>query len=290
MGGNAFPKLGLSRIQRDQIKPTIIRIVGCLSIPGFDVDYALDNLMGSAGKQDTSGDLDFAINNKSAHLVGQPNLPVFDIRKFAARCREVLPNTHINTKPMNSGQFNTAWPIVGSEGLIQADFITGDPEWLKFSHWSPGLDYSPNRGVMISTLFGVLTKMNLDFLKIENDEILARVCGRYDIEKGFYRKWEIRSKSGNLAVVSPDEFETKIPDAPRFSRLGYICHPEVVLRILFQKSITVSQVDTFEKAWLLAKERYQERIQELEDRFVETSMRSTAFRYMTEMDLRNACK
>ena len=79
MGGNAFPGLSLTKIKRNQISTTIHHIVDTLAFDGFTYDYAIGNLMGSAGKQESSNDLDFALNNRLSRFIGEPNIPVFDL-------------------------------------------------------------------------------------------------------------------------------------------------------------------------------------------------------------------
>lgn len=283
MGGNAFPRLDLRRIQRDQIVPTVKFVVDVLSYPGFTFEYAMDNLMGSAGKQPDSGDLDFAMNNKPARFVGEPDLPLFNLRDFARRCREVLPNEQMSTKTLNGGQFQTAWPISGDStyGFVQVDFLSGDTEWLKFSHWSPGKDNSPWKGVFISTMFGVLAKRLKDFEAfVDNDHEqprLARVGWHFDLERGLHRKWKMQKRVGQgVAEVSPDEVETRFPACPRLPRLGFLTNPSDVLSVLFETPTSLSEVDTFEKVVHKLRVRYPEEFEDIKARFLEALQRSAA--------------
>ena len=186
MGGNAFPNLQMVRVKREHVAPTVEFVVRSLAMPGFDLAYAMDSLMGSAGKQADSGDLDFALNNQAARFVGEPDLPVFNLKAFVERARAVLPQGHVQTKTLKGGQFQTAFPVAGDPalGYVQVDFVAGNPKWLKFSHFSPGKDVSPYKGVMMSTMLGVLAKMRKDFELFEGDERVARVGLRFDLEKG----------------------------------------------------------------------------------------------------------
>jgi hypothetical protein len=283
MGGNAFPRLDLRRVQRDQLVPTVEFLVNKLSYPGFTFEYAMDNLMGSAGKQADSGDLDFALNNLPARFVGQPDLPVFSLKDFSRRCREVLPNEQMSTKTLNGGQIQTAWPLCGdpANGYAQCDFLSGDPEWLKFSHWSPGKDHSPWKGVFISTMYGVLAKRLKDFEAFVDDDPegvrLVRVGWHFDLERGLHRKWKMQKRVGQgVAEVSPDEVETRFPDCPRLPRLGYLTNPTVVLSVLFESHTEHSEVDTFEKVVLKLRSRFPDEFEDLKTRFLEALMRSAA--------------
>lgn len=284
MGGNAFPRLSMVRVQRQHVLPTVEYVVRSLSIPGFTFDYARDNLMGSAGKQDSSGDLDFALNNKEARFHGEADLPLFDLREVAARCRQVLPPEQVQSRHVGGGQLQTAWHVAGdpSLGQVQVDFITGDPQWLKFSHWSPGKDVSPWKGVMVSTMLGVLAKVNKDFEAHNGDIRTARIGWHYDLEKGLHRKWRMQMREGmGLTDVSADYFETHVADAPRVARTGYLTDPEVVLSVLFRTPTVPEEVCTFERVVDRVRACYPDECDEIFDRFVESFMRSAGKRDYT---------
>lgn len=278
MGGNAFPGLQMVRVRREHVAPTVDHVVSVMNMAGFDMAYAMDNLMGSAGKQDDSGDLDFALNNQRAMFVGQPDLPVFSLRAFAERAREVLPQGHVQTRTLKGGQFQTAFPVAGdpSLGYVQVDFVAGNPEWLKFSHFSPGKDNSPYKGVTMSTMLGVLAKMHKDFeLLDEQGERLARVGLRFDLEKGLYRQWKLRKREGQgLNVVSADEFETAVATSPRFVRLLHVTEPAEVLGLLFGRPVAPEEVNTFEKLVAKVRQVFPERFDEARERFLEAFSRS----------------
>lgn len=295
MGGNAFPNLTVDRVNRQDIKATMQDVVTRMNFPNLTLEYLENNLLGSAGKQPTSGDLDFAMNDRPAVFVGEENLPVFDLRQLAARAREVLPEGHVSTRTLRGGTFNTAWPVAGdfSNGLVQVDFMAGEPKWLKFSHYSPGLDRSGFKGVAISTMWGVLAKMRKDFEMFEDGSFnlgpvpnhckpygepmrTARVGLAYDLEKGLRRKWEVSLRKGQgPASVDPDVFETKVSQAPRFTRLGYVTDPDTVLTILFGCETRESDVTTFEEVVARIKAVMPSRYEEARERFLEAFSRSS---------------
>jgi hypothetical protein len=293
MGGNAFPHLAkyMTRVRREHVLPTVRYVVDNMNIKGFDYSYAVDNLMGSAGKQETSGDLDFAINNKPARFVGQKDLPVFDLGLFAFQAKKLLGGDFVSTKTLKGGQFQTAWPVVtcyhkketkfalhddGKPLRIQVDFVAGNPEWLRFSHWSPGNDVSPWKGVMISTLLGVLAKLHKEYeVRDVNNSKVARVGLHYDLEQGLYRKWELRRQEGcGLSKVDPDYFESKMSNCPRLPRVGYVTNPEAVLEMLFGEKVMPMEVDTFEKLVYMTRKKFPTRFNEVWERFVEAFMGS----------------
>jgi len=277
MGGNAFPGLQLVRVRREYVAPTVQHVVDSLQLPGFDMAYAMDNLMGSAGKQDDSGDLDFAMNNKTVRFVGEQVLPVFKLREVAERAREVLPQGHVLTKTLKGGQFQTAFPVAGDPllGYVQVDFVEGEPAWLKFSHFSPGKDNSPYKGVLLSTMLGVLAKMHKDFELVDDQGRFARVGLRFDLEKGLYRQWKLRKRDGNgMSVVTGDEFETAVATGPRFARLSHVTAPCAVLGLLFKSPVSPVEVDTFEKLVAKVREVMPDRFAEARERFLEAFTRS----------------
>lgn len=278
MGGNAFPGLAMVRVRREDVASTVDHVVTVMNMPGFTREYAMDNLMGSAGKQDDSGDLDFAMNNRAPRFVGDPELPVFKLRDVAERARAVLPQGHVQTKTLKGGQFQTAFPVAGdpTKGYVQVDFVAGVPEWLKFSHFSPGKDFSPFKGVMVSTMLGVLAKMQKDFELLDaNGDRVARVGLRFDLEKGLYRQWKLRKLEGQgMSVVTADEFETAVATSPRFVRLSHVTEPSEVLRLLFGQPVGLEEVNTFEKLVATVHRVFPERFEEARKRFLEAFTRS----------------
>jgi len=277
MGGNAFPGLQMVRVRREDVASTVNHVVSVMNMPGFDMAYAMDNMMGSAGKQADSGDLDFALNNKAARFHGEADLPVFSLRAFAERAREVLPPGHVQTKTLKGGQFQTAFPVAGDpqKGFVQVDFVAGNPEWLKFSHFSPGKDNSPYKGVMLSTMLGVLAKMHKDFELLQDGVRVARVGFRFDLEKGLYRQWKMLKRDGQgMNVVTADEFETSVPGAPRFPRLNHVTEPSAVLELLFGTPVDHPEVNTFEKLVSKVRAVMPDRFDEARERFLEAFSRS----------------
>ena len=278
MGGNAFPNVETIRIKCEDVLPTVKYVVDALQIEHFTYDYATSNMMGSAGKQADSGDIDFALNNYQSRLIGEPDLPVFQLRDFAARAREILPEGHVHTKTMRGGQIQTAFPICGdpSRGWVQVDFISGKPEWLLFSHFSPGAFVSPYKGVMISTMLGVLAKMRKDFEVLVGVQRVARIGLRYDLEKGVYRSWQYTRRPGHgMTTGSADEFETAF-ECPWFSRLHSVTDPEYVLELLFGFPVKPHEVNTFEKMVVAIKKYMPDRFQEAKERFLVSSKTSSA--------------
>lgn len=310
MGGNAFTKVKLSRIKREDINATLRYIAHQLNIPCLDEQYILENVMGSAGKQPDSGDLDIALDAYDPGPCFNRKLIQFKkdiLNLIADRTEQLFGKEYVIRNGMKGGQLNTAWPIAGdpTRGYVQVDFIFGPAEWLKFTHYSPGKDFSPYKGVFISTLLGVMSKVRKDFEAwepghepppgfdyddpvVDKTKRLARVGLAYDLEKGLYRKWELRLRDGmGTSVVDPDTFETKAPalmkryglnpNIPRFSRIGYINNPDAAVRIILGPGINLSDIDTFEKLVSIVKSRVTpEKWQEIKRRTIAALWHSAA--------------
>lgn len=294
MGGNAFSNTNVRRIKREEIYPTLGEIVNRLDFPNLDLDYVCSNLLGSAGKQDDSGDLDIALNSRPALFVGETELPVFSLKDLSERCLEVLPEELVDTKTIKSGQIQTAWPIAGDpSSLVQVDFVSGNVEWLKFTHYSPGKDKSEWKGAAISTMLAVLTKFRKDFEKFSDGSVfvgeqckgtyhlkfhkkrVARVGLHYDLEKGLFRKWEMQERENQgMRKVDPDVFETNVPESPRFARINYVDNPDAVLEMIFGHKVSFDQIDTFEKLVAYVAETFPVEFNDIKDRFVQAYMKS----------------
>ena len=276
MGGNAFPHVGLVRVKQEDVPATTRFVVETLDFPGFSYDYAMSSLMGSSGKKATSGDLDYCMNDYPARFVGEPDLPVFNKHELLTRVREVLPKEHVNSQTFKMGNLMTAWPVAGdaSNGYVQVDFVFGKFEILQWTHFSPAEGESDFKGVFLSQAFGVLAKMHKDWESHDpvTGERVARVGLHLSLELGLFRKWEVRKRPGmGASKCEPDEFETRLAEAPRFTRLGYVDSPEAVVQMLLGRDVKVEDVNTFEKFLDVFRTRMPERYGEFWERFVHSA-------------------
>jgi hypothetical protein len=290
MGGNAFPRLNICRISRNDIHATLSYMTNTLQYPGLTLDYAINNLMGSALKQADSGDLDIAINTVPQRPFDHVSYPTFNLNLFLLQCYRLIGEKQINSKTRNGGQIQTAWPIKGNAdlGFVQIDFISGDSQWLKFTHWSPGSDISPWKGVLISTMLGVLAKQKLDYNLVVNDVQIAKVGLFYDIEQGLCRRWFLVDTNQRLIQVDPDYFETRIENCRRFTRIGYITDPSVVIRLIFAKDFPISDIDTFEKIVKIAHHCFPENFFEIKEKFLFAFKRSAGKNSYTVDEISNS--
>lgn len=119
-GGNVFKDAQgqslTTRIARENVVPTVQWLE---QLTGLNL---IDNMLGSTGRKETSGDLDLAIDagKISKEVLIQQLLDrginKDDIKKSG-------DSVHLKT------------PILGdkSNGYVQTDFMFGDPEWQKFA-------------------------------------------------------------------------------------------------------------------------------------------------------------
>ena len=124
-GGNVFKDDAGSiltvRINKADVLPTVQWLE---TVTGLELT---DNMLGTTGKKETSGDLDLAIDANEV-----------DKNEFAAKLADYISKKGGNPKEWikKSGisvHFKT--PIKGDEknGYVQSDFMFGEPNWMKFS-------------------------------------------------------------------------------------------------------------------------------------------------------------
>ena len=291
MGGNAFKNFDLVRVNREDVTATVRHVINTLDFPSFTFEYAKQSLMGSTGKKTSSGDIDFCMNTHTARFVGEEDFPVFDKHEVLAKLKEVIPLERINTHTFKMGNLMTAFPISGDEskGLVQVDFVFGKHGWLMFSHFSPTEEESRFPGVFLSQGFGVLAKMYKDFESTDpkNGERTGRVGLHLGLEHGLFRKWESRRRVGmGCSKTTPDEFETRFAEAPRFTRIGYVDCPQAVVDILLP-GVRLEEVRTFENLVKAVQHVHPRRFTEFYERFCATVKTSGMMKRATPEAVRN---
>jgi hypothetical protein len=143
-GGNVFKNADGSeatqRIARDNVVPTVQWLE---QLTGLSL---VDNMLGTTGKKESSGDLDLAVDASKITkdvLIQQllnRGIPRTDIRKTG-------DSVHLKT------------PILGdpNNGYVQTDFMIGDPEWQRWSLRGAG-EGSPYKGVHRQILMASIAK------------------------------------------------------------------------------------------------------------------------------------
>ena len=138
--GGSLP--GVGAINIDEIEPTLDNLENIL---GIDLK---NNVLGSVGKKEFSGDIDIALDIKTEDLPAfvkkLESIPeVLDIAKSSVIMTKVKiadydPNKKVEGKPRT--------------GYVQVDFMPGDPGWLKTFYHAPHEKDSKYKGVFRNIL------------------------------------------------------------------------------------------------------------------------------------------
>jgi len=128
------------RINRDDVEPTVRWLE---DLTGLSL---VDNMLGTTGKKDTSGDLDLAVDENEidkdtlVKILLQKGVDKTDIKKSGDNVHYKTP---INGEPVN--------------GYVQTDFMFGNPQWQKFSMQGSG-EESKFKGVHRHILLSSIAK------------------------------------------------------------------------------------------------------------------------------------
>ena len=151
--GGAMP--GVGAIHIDEIEPTLKLLQSKL---GIDLE---NNVLGSVGKRQFSGDIDVALN-----------IPADDIPAFVEKLKampEVLDlakSSVIMTKIKIEDFDKSKSDGRPRTGYVQVDFMPGDPGWLKIYYHSPSETESKYKGVyrniMIASIAAVYQRKDSD--------------------------------------------------------------------------------------------------------------------------------
>lgn len=184
MSGNVFKddagSILTKRIDKADVLPTIVWLE---KITGLELT---DNLLGTTGKNTTSGDLDIAVNANEV-----------DKTEFANRLAEYIKQQGGDPKQWikKSGvsvHFKT--PIKGDDelGYVQADFMFGEPSWMKWSMQGgkEGSQYkgahrhillasiAKSKGMKWSFQNGLMNRETNDIITKDPNEIAKKLLGQ----------------------------------------------------------------------------------------------------------------
>jgi len=165
-GGNVFKTAegypATTRISRENVVPTVQWLE---ELTGLNLQ---DNMLGSTGRKETSGDLDLGVDETKISkdiLIQQllrKGVKAEDIRKSG-------DSVHVKT------------PILGdaSNGYVQTDFMFGDPEFQKFSLTAAGdSDYKGvHRAILLASIAkaqGMKWSYKNGLMDRETNEIISK--------------------------------------------------------------------------------------------------------------------
>lgn len=261
MGSNAFDFV--QRIEQKSVFPTLRWLQE--KWPSWKLNRQInlnECILGSAGKNPTSGDIDL---NFDIHF--------YDQEEVAKELKEFLGDDHVKPRPGNN-QIFTAVPIEGdpSKGYVQVDFMFGFYEWQKFSYFSATVDptFVPNihntlhllpkdlsrfKGLYRTELIKAFVAYNSDWVLEEDGQVIARVGPTFFHDRGVVWRYRYRplKKNSNTRVkafkeVSKEEFLKIYPSAICASR-DSITDPNELSKFLFSELSTSQMLGTFECIW-----------------------------------------
>ena len=147
--GGAMP--GVGAIHIDEIEPTLDKLEKIL---GIDLK---NNVLGSVGKKEFSGDIDIALD------ISNEDLPAFvEKLKSIPEVLDLAKSSVIMTK-VKIADYDPNKQIQGKPrtGFVQVDFMPGDPGWLKTYYHAPSEKDSKYKGVFRNLLLAsIVARVN----------------------------------------------------------------------------------------------------------------------------------
>jgi hypothetical protein len=175
-GGNVFKladgQPATTRISRENVVPTVQWLE---QLTGLNLQ---DNMLGSTGRKDTSGDLDLGIDDTKISkdvLIQQllkKGIKAEDIRKSG-------DSVHLKTPILGDG----------ANGFVQTDFMFGDPEFQKFALNTGESDYKGvHRAILLASIAkaqgmkwsyknGLVDRETNEIITKNPDEIAEKLLG-----------------------------------------------------------------------------------------------------------------
>lgn len=248
-GGHAVQEVG--RIKRENIQPTLQKIDELIFSPlGIKKDQWTAEI-GSAGKKESSGDLDIAMN--FAEIAQQFGKNPKDIKN------EVFSKLQDEGySPVKyAANISFRFPIQGSQNgeFVQVDFFpSNNLEFTKFRMHSPAQEASKYKGVQRFTLLAALIKavtMAVADDAVDKNEYTApdgRIYPAYRfkhlsvLDDGVFQVTKsYMGKSGKFVKVpQKDPAQTKLVTT----------NPQEMLDMVFGKNkYSVKDLDSFESIW-----------------------------------------
>ena len=209
-GGNVFKladgQPATTRISRENVVPTVQWLE---QLTGLNLQ---DNMLGSTGRKDTSGDLDLGIDDTKISkdvLIQQllrKDIPATDIKKSG-------DSVHLKT------------PILGdkSNGYVQTDFMFGDPEFQKFALNTGESDYKGvHRAILLASIAsaqdmkwsyknGLMDRETNEIITKNPDEIAEKLIGGTATDlssvESIVKKIKSRADYETLVKDARDAFE-----------------------------------------------------------------------------------
>ena len=122
-----------------------------------------------------------------------PPVAVFDIKQVLFELTYKLPVGQVISNVYDNKIFSL-WPL--AENLVQVDFIFGNSDWIKFTHYSPGEHTSAWSGRTINLALFVLSNLTGRIPVTDKLGNTASVNWLLDLERGLTRSYRVTEAGG----------------------------------------------------------------------------------------------
>lgn len=239
--------VNVTRVNREDV-PATVRYVSEIS----GVALTDMHLLGSTGKNQTSGDVDLGIS-----------VIKYNPENLHQRMLTTLGNQRATfNRGNNVGSYAVAIAGDPNNGLVQVDFMyVMNPEWAEFAYFSAG-ERSKYKGVIRTVLLrsvaSSLDEHGTDLLAYDTQtgDLMIRVGRTFDLNVGLRRIVQYRParKDGKgflkvMKTVTMDELEATFP-ALNFGTLQTVAvvdKPTDALKIMFGFDVQPTEVETAEQ-------------------------------------------
>lgn len=239
--GGSMP--GVGPIHIDEINPTLDALEKAL---GIDLK---NNVLGSVGKKEFSGDIDVAIQ------VAPDAIPEL-VKKIEATplVLDMAKSSVIMTKVKIVNYDQEKQATKPRTGFVQIDFMPGDPGWMKTYYHSPSETESKYKGVfrnlMIATISAVLDRKDSEE-KIDDGRPVESERWMWSPSDGLVRvkRTPVPKANGQgYTKKNNNEIITSIKDAPGIAKALRLDGPEDLnsyesLKAAIEKNYTPEDVN-----------------------------------------------
>ena len=209
-GGNVFKladgQSATTRISRENVVPTVQWLE---QLTGLNL---VDNMLGSTGRKETSGDLDLGIDETKI----TKDVLIQQLLKRGVKAEDIKKSgdsVHVKT------------PILGdkSNGYVQTDFMFGDPEFQKFALNTGESDYKGvHRAILLASIAkaqgmkwsyknGLVDRETNEIITKNPEEIAEKLLGGTAADmssvESIVKKIKARSDYEELVKDARDAFE-----------------------------------------------------------------------------------
>jgi hypothetical protein len=240
--GGSMP--GVGPIHIDEINPTLDALEKAL---GIDLK---NNVLGSVGKKEFSGDIDVAIQ------VAPDAIPEL-VKKIEATplVLDMAKSSVIMTKVKIVDYDQEKQATKPRTGFVQVDFMPGDPGWMKTYYHSPSETESKYKGVfrnlMIATISAVLDRKDSEE-KIDDGRPVESERWMWSPSDGLVRvkRTPVPKANGQgYTKKNNNEIITSVKDAPGIAKALRLDGPEDLnsyesLKAAIEKNYDAATVDS----------------------------------------------